>query len=975
MFRLTRFSKGMAAALLLTAWVAPAGPVETRIQEAALSANGRHDAALAEVLARPAADRASGLLGLQVTGQPGAFSATLRHTGDLLSDMRFQDEGRVIEVRFHDAVAVYPPLETVPRDPSLVRRVSSEVTGVDPRFTTVVRLELAVPCAARTDVAGGFAEIHLAPLGCAFQSPPVPAHARVLALQELDYLSRQPLVERSALAEATMRDWDGLAARADGGLPATLANAFRDGKSGMMREADTLATASQRHLASLCAGAPKADPQTLDSLVESARTEVAGLRERFTGLATRRGTLRDEVLARLDSGDADSGSERVLALAPGDSESEPIALLSNAQAVNPAWEVAMDGTRMIAAGNADGAVRPAVFQTVDAARLDFIFSAPRELAAPLLEPLMLAQTDADTSVPAPMIEAAPASAPEPDPEVAPLPEAPPAPAQVIAQSLPPKREARPAVVGGDPLFQLVTIDFREMQLKNVVQLLAQKAGINVIAGPEVSMAAPVSAYLANVPLLTAMETVLRLNSLGMIEEEGIFRIVPFDEALQQNRVSRMVHLQSARSKDVEITLTAVSSGMPEGNQITVAANESTNVLVIAGPEKRVTELEELAIKLDMAEPSMNTATEAIKLNYLLPSDLATLIKPMMTPDVGSVEADEQGRHIIMTDQPIVIEQVRALIAQMDKPVKQVAIEALVVDAVLRDSAQTGVSWLLDLVRERDPFNNDPVRLLDSRRNTRGQLIGSLDSGTAMANLGNIGSQGLDAGMLTFGVLTGSFNLRSTIAAEAASANAEILANPVVVTVENKQADIQIVQDFPYQQITQSTQGPPVSSTEFKEIGIQLTVTPRVTHENDILVELNTKQSSISGLTGDGIPIEDKRVADTTLRMKNGRTIFIGGLRNINDRTDVSKIPVLGDVPIINFMFRTTDKEKIHTELLIFLTCNVIEDVLPELTPDQQVKFDKIDDVPDVPDAQRSLFRSVVRPGEMRDPAWKWRRTP
>jgi type II secretory pathway component GspD/PulD (secretin) len=274
--------------------------------------------------------------------------------------------------------------------------------------------------------------------------------------------------------------------------------------------------------------------------------------------------------------------------------------------------------------------------------------------------------------------------------------------------------------------------------------------------------------------------------------------------------------------------------------------------------------------------------------------------------------------------------------------------------VLRDASQTGVNWLLDLVRERDRSTGNAIDILNSRENKRGNIIGSLQDLNAGASLGNVGADALDAGVLTYGVLTDSLDFRGAIAAEVQSRNAEILANPVVVTVENKKADISIVQDFPYQEITQSTQGPPVSSTAFKEIGIQLSVTPRVTHEKDIIVALETKQSSISGLTEDGIPIEDKRTAQTTLRSNDGKTIFIGGLRNIFDRNNVSKIPVLGDVPVINFMFRNTDIEKIHTELLIFLT---------------------IQDVPRVPDSQRAMFRQIVRPGEMRDPAWKWRRTP
>lgn len=630
------------------------------------------------------------------------------------------------------------------------------------------------------------------------------------------------------------------------------------------------------------------------------------------------------------------------------------------------------------------AATPAVFQSVNVASIDFGTDSFARLAAPADTEALTPEPDTteadqleeETAQPA-MTKEEPAEAPPvqmrnvglaPDDNKA----------QVRPKSSPPARaQISPASLSSDPLYQKVTIDFRDMELSNVVALLAQKAGINVIAGPEVSLTAPVTAFLKDVPLLTAMETVLRMSQLGVVEEEGIFRIVSYDEAIASRRLTRMVYLQNGTASEVSDTLLAVSKGMPESGQISIANNESTNVVIISGPEDRVTELEELAYQLDVAEPTLATITQAIKLNYADPQDILPVIEGMLTPEgVGSVEADERSRHLIVTDIPIVIEQVRGLIESLDTPVKQVAIEAMVIDAVLRDDSQTGVTWLLDLMNQRDRSGNI-VGILPDHRTTRGLTTGSTEDLNLGGNLGGtaIGSPALDAGVLTLGVLTGALDFRGAIAAEVASSNAEILANPVVVTVENKDALIQIVQDFPYQEITQSTQGPPVATTAFKEIGIELNVRPRVTHDNDIIVTLDAKQSSVSGLTADGIPIEDKRVAQNTLRTSDNRTIFIGGLRNINHQMDVSKIPVLGDVPVVNFLFRSTDIEKTHTELLIFLTCHVIGETLPELTPQQQVEHDRIKDVPRVPDSQRSLFRDLVNPGEMRDPAWKWRRTP
>ena len=528
------------------------------------------------------------------------------------------------------------------------------------------------------------------------------------------------------------------------------------------------------------------------------------------------------------------------------------------------------------------------------------------------------------------------------------------------------RQQLPA--GMDPLDQLVNIDFREMDLSAVVQLLAKKAQVNVIAGTDII--GTVTADIRNIPLRQAMDMVLRMNGLGIVEEEGVFRIVPYEEAVAARRTTRMVVLKKAQAEEIKATLDGVLLGAPDAQLVSMSANATTNVLIISGPEERVAEFEMLAEQLDVSEPSIPTTTEAIKLNYLEPADAQPIAESLSSEDIGKVEIDAQGRHLIVTDMPVVVEQIKQILNDVDKPVKQVAIEAMIVDAVMRDGSQTGVSWLLDAIR---------------KYSSNGDLISDVSEAGFRSNLGvpfdatGVPSAGLlpaalDAGAMTLGILTNDIRLNTVIAAEVQSRNAEILANPSIVTVENQPAQISIVQEFPYQEITQGLTGPPVATTEFKDIGVTLMVTPRVTHENDTIVEIQAKQSSVSGLTETGVPIEDLRQAQTTLRAEDGRTIFIGGLRNVSDTHTVSKIPILGDIPLLNIAFKNTNIEKVNTELLIFLTCRVLHDPMSDLTPSHQREYDKLDAEPKVPDSQRPMLKDYVKPQEMRDPIWKWRRS-
>ncbi len=564
---------------------------------------------------------------------------------------------------------------------------------------------------------------------------------------------------------------------------------------------------------------------------------------------------------------------------------------------------------------------------------------------------------------APAVEEPPAAIPAPVQEAAPAPAPIPA-SKPVAPQVPAVPAALPTlpVFKGNPMEQIVDIDFRDMELTNVVAILAAKAGINVIAGADLT--GTVTASLRGVTLRQAMDTALRMNGLGMVEEEGIYHIIPYQEAIQAKRVTRMVKLENAKVDDVRKTLEDVLRGSKDDTLTSLATNADTNVLVIAGPENRVEEFVQLAENLDVEKPVTPTVTEAIKINNAEPQDLLAMVESMLSAEIGKVSADERSRHLIVTDVPIVVEQVRALVTKVDMPVRQVSIDTMVVDAILLDDSQTGIDWIFDSVIETN-----------KRGVTHGsleQLTSETDSTGGLVSPGTITPSTL-AHSITFGLLTGNVDIKGTISAEVSNNNAKLLANPVVVTVENKEARINISSEVPYQELTQSTTGPPVASTAFKDIGIVLTVKPRVTHDDHVVSDIAIKQSDTKSEVN-SIPVEDKRETETTLRTRNGQTVFIGGLRRFDDQVQSRKVPLLGDIPVMNFMFRNNIIRKESTELLVFLTCNILPDEMPELSAPLQTAHDEIEYTSRVPDSQADLFKTIGNPkANTPDPAWKWRR--
>jgi len=510
---------------------------------------------------------------------------------------------------------------------------------------------------------------------------------------------------------------------------------------------------------------------------------------------------------------------------------------------------------------------------------------------------------------------------------------------------------------GDPLQQPVTIDFREMQLVNAVQILSSMAGINVVAGAD--LIGTVSLNLKDVPLKQAIETALRLNGLGMVEEQGIYHIKPYLEAVASNRTTDVVDIENAEASEIATTLKEMLGGSEFESLISISANKTANTVIVTGPEEQIGPLLRMARRLDVEQAVLPTVTLPVKLNYADPQDMMAVIQPILTKEVGGVTVDQRARILVVTDIPIIVEKIADLVKQLDIPAKSVAIEGMIVDVTLTDGADTGVNWLISAVQNQ------------SRRDAAGNT-GIFTGNLQELSFGSALDVGATAGLLNFGVLSGDIDWRGIIQAEVRNNNSTLLSNPKLITVENQPATITIASQIPYVELTQTDQGGQQTSTAFKDIGTELSVTPTVTHDNHIIAKVQAKESTTSGQLNN-IPIEDKREISTTPHIASGETIYVGGLRKNNDTINVRKVPVLGNVPVMNFLFRSNQRSETVNELLIFLTCTVLDDGPLPLTQYQQGRVDQVRDARLEVSAETAVIYDTVYPGEMRDPAWKWRK--
>lgn len=437
----------------------------------------------------------------------------------------------------------------------------------------------------------------------------------------------------------------------------------------------------------------------------------------------------------------------------------------------------------------------------------------------------------------------------------------------------------------EALDQRVTLTFRDADLNAVLDIVARKAGINVLAGRDVS--GTVTVRLVDVPLDIALDAILNVNGYGYIKTNNIYRIVPLSQ--------------------------------------------------IGGDE-------------------VETVTEAFELSYADASDVEDTLSSFLTRN-GSIQADKRTNMLIVTDVPQAVQRIANLIPQIDRRVQQVLIEVVILDSVLSDGSDLGVQWHAfdkddnspGAVGSRTfPFVNGGTK---SKAGAVSTLATSLQDGFGI----NLPSAAPGVGIgVRFGTLLGDFNVSAFVEASVSNSNARVLANPKLLTLDNTTANIDIIEEIPFQDITQTSSGGQLSNISFKEVGTKLEVTPQITNDGYCILEIAPEQSSRIGDTVTGVPIVATRRAQTTLLVQDHQTVVLGGLRISSKTLTRTKVPGLGDVPAVKLLFRSTSKNDSDTEILVFLTIHIVES--PTIRPHERLVYEELANMPRQPESQPALWR-------------------
>ncbi|HZQ71461.1 MAG TPA: type IV pilus secretin PilQ [Burkholderiales bacterium] len=374
------------------------------------------------------------------------------------------------------------------------------------------------------------------------------------------------------------------------------------------------------------------------------------------------------------------------------------------------------------------------------------------------------------------------------------------------------------------------------------------------------------------------------------------------------------------------------------------SRRSGNVIWIA-PRDELATREKLALEAQQQINDLEqTRTESFVMNYQKAQDVQKLLSDpaqRLLSKRGSAVVDQRTNTLFVQDTPSRLEEVRKLLAKIDIPVRQVMIEARIVEANDSFSKNLGARLGYNDLSAGRSFGGPAgprVAFGPGSLETRASVAaGGVQSGVAAgaattpsvtdtlgANLPAAGVNGFNAGQFSFILFNAAATrfLNVEISALEADGKGKIISSPRVLTADQVEALIEQGTSIPYQQATSSG----ATAVQFQKANLALKVKPQITPDGNVIMDLDVNNDSVGAATATGLAINTKHVK-TQVLVENGGTVVIGGIYQQSDRTDITRVPVLGELPYIGFLFRNNTSSTSKTELLVFITPRVVNDRL------------------------------------------------
>ena len=421
----------------------------------------------------------------------------------------------------------------------------------------------------------------------------------------------------------------------------------------------------------------------------------------------------------------------------------------------------------------------------------------------------------------------------------------------------------------------LSLNFQNVEVRSVLNVIADFTDLNIITSD--SVGGNLTLRLKDVPWDQALDIILQTRGLDMRKNGNVLWIAPRDELATKEKL----------------------------------------------------QLESQAQIVDLEQ----TRTESFQLNYQKASEVAALLsnpQQRMLSKRGSAVVDTRTNKLFVQDVPSRLEEVRKVITQIDIPVRQVLIEARIVEATDNFSKNLGARLGVNALTSNQitSSGNSPRFGFGGNLNQTATIPGpsaqgfgtsSLDNSLA-SNLPAGGINGYPAGVFSMILYNSSMTrfLNLEISALEADGKGKVISSPRVVTADQVEALIEQGTELPYQQATSSG----ATSVSFRKANLALRVKPQITPDGNVIMTLDVNKDTVGIQTSSGFAIDTKHVK-TEVLVENGGTVVIGGIFTQDENVSTTKVPLFGDLPVIGVMFKNTVRRDNKTELLVFITPRII----------------------------------------------------
>ncbi|WP_151823758.1 type IV pilus secretin PilQ [Acinetobacter bereziniae] len=444
----------------------------------------------------------------------------------------------------------------------------------------------------------------------------------------------------------------------------------------------------------------------------------------------------------------------------------------------------------------------------------------------------------------------------------------------------------------------ISLDFQDIEVRRVLQLLADFTGINMVAADSVQ--GNITLRLKDVPWDQALDIILKTKNLDKRRNGSVIWIAPVTELIKAEEDEAKALAQSVKLAPIQT----------EYIQLNYAKATDILKLITEGKNSK-----------NSNNSNTNTSNN-VDLNNLDPygNNVGSLLSPR-----GTVTVDARTNTLIVTDTALKIDQIRKMVDLLDISVKQVMVEARIVRATTDFTKEMGVKW--GILSQGITKNND--LLVGGSDQTLWDLKTPDSNGkytiTRPDNLNvDLGVTTEGASKIAFGLISMSdFMLDLELSALQADGYGEVISTPKVMTADKQKAKVASGQQIPYQS-TQTAGGGAVATTEFKDALLSLDVTPSITPDGKIQMQLNVTSDSAGQVVNGNVAI-NKNEINTNVLVDNGETVVLGGIFEQETKNSQTKVPFLGDIPYLGRLFRKDLKSDNKRELLIFVTPRIVND--------------------------------------------------